>query len=292
MKKKKMIQNIVSNKVVLVLIIIVAMVLIISLFNFIVSIHPPRFYDDATPDDYGMDYRRISFTTDDGLEIRGWLIDSKKANGTVIIGHGYPFDKGNILHVAKFLYPDYNLLFYDHRYFGESDGRITTVGYKEPLDVESAVRAVRKKYGENPVALYGFSLSASAMLMEDEKVDAIVADSPYASLDKMVRQSYRIFGPLKFPFVFTTNFLSVIFFGKTPGSISSAKAVEKSDIPILVIHGEKDSQISVENSRILKKTNPNIELWIVENADHGQAYSLKREEYERKIKDFLRKNMK
>ena len=270
----------------------IGFIVVVSLAQVIISIHPPRYFDPDTPDKYGLPYENVSFITSDNITIKAWLLKSKKANGTVIVGHGYPFNKGNILPVAKFLYPDYHLLFYDHRYFGESGGRITTVGIKEGEDVKAAVKFVHRKFGKNPVALYGFSLSASAMLMSNLTVKAIIADSPYADLERMIKHTFFIFGPLKFPFVITTNLLARLFFKVDPKTVSPAMAVKKTKTPILVIHGERDTQIPVENSKKIKESNPDIELWIVPNAGHGEAYALAKDEYEKRIKDFLKKHMK
>lgn len=268
--------------------ILIGFIIFYSILQFLISIHPPRYYDYRTPSNYGFKYENVSFTTSDGIKIKAWLIKSEKANGTVIIGHGYPFDKGNIFPLAIFLYPDYNLLFYDHRYFGESEGKLSTAGYKEVEDVKAAVNFVKKNLGDK-IALYGFSFSAAAMLMSKEKVNAIISDSPYANLKLMVDRIYSIFWIFKFPFVKITELLSGIFFGKYPHEISPALAIKNSTIPILLIHGEKDSQIPVENAYILKNSNPNIELWIVKNADHGQSYALNPEKYENKVKSFLKK---
>ncbi len=268
-------------------------VFILSMLQFLLSIHPPRHHDDATPEQYGLPFERVAFRTADRIEIRGWLIPSAAANGTVIIGHGYPFDKGNILHVTSFLYPEYNLLYYDHRYFGESSGLVTTVGIKEAEDVRAAVAFARKRFGNNAsVALYGFSLSAAAMMMSRAEVNAIIADSGYANLENMVKHVYKLFGPLKLPFVHMTNLLSVLFFGKHPRAVSPAAAGMDSDVPILVIHGDQDTQIPVRNAHQLKKANPRVELWIAKGSDHGQAHALYPDEYEQRVKDFLGRNMK
>ncbi len=158
-------------------------------------------------------------------------------------------------------------------------------------DVKAAVDFAYKRFGkEEHIALYGFSLSASAMLMADVKVDAIISDSAYANLENMIKQVYKMFGPFKYPFVQVTDFFSIIFFRKHPKKVSPALAIKDSDIPIFVIHGEKDSQISVKNAYELKESNPNIEFWIVKGVDHGQAFSLG--EYKKRVKDFLKKNMK
>lgn len=275
-----------------IIIFLIVFVLIISLLQFFISIHPPKYNSKNTPEMYGLKYENVSLITGDRITIKGWLIESKKANGTVIIGHGYPFDKGNILPVAKFLYPDYNLLFYDHRYFGESSGSISTVGIKEIKDVEAVVNFIYKRFPNKPVALYGFSLSASAMLMAQPNVNAIVADSAYADLEHMINSIYTIFGPLKYPFVKITELFAVIIFKVEPKKVSPAEAIKDSNIPTFIIHGEKDSQMPVENAYALKESNADIEFWIVKNADHGQAYALVKDEYEQRIKSFLKKYMK
>ncbi len=263
-----------------------------SFLQFLISIHPPRFTDQDVPSNYELEYENISVMTEDGIEIKAWLIQSKKANGTIIIGHGYPFSKGNILPVAKFLYPDYNLIYYDHRYFGESSGYYSTVGLKEVQDVDAIITFTREKFDKQPIALYGFSLSASAMLMSKEKVNAIIADSPYGNLEMMVHHIYAVFGPLRYPFVVVTNLFSKLFFGVYPQEISPAIAIQNSSTPILLIHGEKDSQIPIENAYLLQESNPDIDVWIVPGADHGQAHALERKAYEKRVKEFLRKNMK
>lgn len=268
---------------------IAGFVLFLALIQLFVSIHPPRYYDDNKPSDYGLEYENVSFTTADKIKIKGWLIMAENARGTVIVGHGYPFSKGNILPVAKFLYPEYNLLFYDHRYLGESSGKITTIGIKEVEDVKAAVRFVRSRLGEDEkIALYGFSLSAAAMLMAKQDVNAIVADSSYADLEMMLEHVYAGFGIFKLPFVKLTKLLARLFLGVDINNASPVNAVKDYDAPILVIHGKLDSQIPVENAYKLKASNPAIELWVVDNADHGQAYALAKQKYEARIKSFLK----
>jgi len=271
---------------------IIGFIIVLSMLQFLLSIHPFKFTSKKTPADYNLDYEKVEFKTSDDITIRGWLVASKKANGTVIIGHGYPFDKSNIMPLVTFLHPDYNLLLYDHRYFGESEGRITSVGIREVKDVEAAVKFVKKKFGKKPVGLYGFSLSASTMLMAQPDVNVIIAEAPYADLERIINSVYRMFGPLRWPFVKITDFLVWIVFGVDPKNVSAVDAVKESKIPTFLIHGDKDIQIPVEHSYAIKESNPKIELWIIKGADHGEAHMLKEKEYEKKVKDFLKKHMK
>ena len=88
-----------------------------------------------------------------------------------------------------------------------------------------------------------------------------------------------------------TKLLARLILKIDPSDVSPEKAIKDIEVPILLIHGEKDSQIKVENSYLLKKANQKAELWIVKNADHGQAYFIKKEEYETKVLDFFNKHL-
>lgn len=270
-----------------ILTIVLGLVVVVAALQLYTSIHPPKYVEGTTPKQNGLQFEELTFTTTDNLKIHAWLIPGKSPKGTIIVGHGYPFEKSNILSTVSFLHPEYNLLLYDHRYFGESEGKLTTAGFKEVKDVEAAVTIIKKKFPGKPVALYGFSMSAAVMLMADVKVDAIIADSPYADLEKMIGILYSMYGPLKWPFVKVTNALSLLFFHVHPKNVSPALAVKGKKLPILLMHGAQDSQIPVEHSRIIKKQNANIELWIVEGAEHIQAATKNKEEYQKKVKDFL-----
>ena len=138
----------------------------------------------------------------DNIEISAWLIKSNKTKPTIIVGHGYPFDKGNVLKHATFLYPRYNLLYIDFRSFGQSSGSITTGGLREVQDVKAATAYLKSQGYKPPYGALGFSMSASTFIMaEDKSIGAIVAESPYATMDEVLKDIYWIFpGPLKIPF--------------------------------------------------------------------------------------------
>ena len=44
--------------------------------------------------------------------------------------------------------------------------------------------------------------------------------------------------------------------------------IKKLDIPILIINGTKDLQVSVDEANLLKEAVPNSELLIIENMNH------------------------
>jgi len=268
---------------------IVVFIALFSLLNLWLNTHPPKFRSKETPENYGLDYEAIKFKTQDGLMLAGWLIKGKKGAPTVLVGHGYPFDKGNILHVVTFLHPDYTLFLYDFRSFGESQGSTTTAGIKEKDDFSAAIKYLKTRKDVNHTfGAYGFSLSAATFLMSKHpEIKAIVADSAYASIHDIINALYWYFGPLKFPFVWTTEFYGRVFYG-----IDSEKYVARVTVPTLLIHGSADSQIPVENSKKIYETNKDLaELWIIEGADHGQSYAVNPKEYKTRVKEFFAKHV-
>ena len=286
---------------------ILAIVLLLPFLNLILGIHPPRFKTDDDPTRYGLEYERVSFPTADGLTLRGWFIPASPESpnlpaheertrnpcATILVGHGYPFDKANILRHGLFLHSRFNLLFFDFRYFGESDGAFTTAGLLETQDVHAAVMYTKDRADVDPtrIGALGFSLSASAFIMaQDPALKAIVADSPYASLEKVVeRQFFFLPGPTKWPLVALTKVYAWLLLGLRISDAVPAEAAAELRNPVLLIHGDADSQIPLEHSRqIQAKANPaTTELWIVPGADHGLAHSLEGYRYEIRVREFF-----
>lgn len=270
---------------------IILFIIIISLYGLLMSIFPKRYITDIKPSNLGLRYEEVTLKTADNIKLKGWFIPNNKTKNAIIICHGYPFDKGNVLSYASFLHKDYNLLFFDFRAMGESEGKYTTIGYKEVEDVKAAVSYLKDRGIKNIGAL-GFSLGGASILMtKSDDIKAIVADSSYASLDLMVNSLYRQFFFFKYPFVLMTNVLAKLILGINMKEVSPQNAIKDIKVPILLIHGEKDSQISIENSYLLKKANPKAELWIVEGVDHGEAHYVKGKEYEKRVLKFFNKHL-
>lgn len=277
-----------------VLALIVLIVMVLSLLNFTLAVHPYRFYSDATPNDHGVDYEEVRFQTRDGVTLAGWFVPAtRETDRVIIVGHGYPFDKGDVLTAALFLRDRFNLLYYDHRSFGESEGTVTTIGLRETRDIEAALDWIEDQ-GLGPAGGLGFSLSGSTMLMsEDERLEALVAEAPYARLDLMVEQQYRfLVGPLKWPFTGMTAVYSKAFFGAWPSEVSPMDAARETTRPTLLIHGTADEDIPFSHAeKIMAGASENVELWAVEDGDHGGIRSVAGMEYQQRVTAFFEEHL-
>ena len=280
-------------KILFILFFALGVVVFLSLVNFVLSIFPPKFKTNVNPTTYNLKYENVSFIATDGLKLKGWFIENKESDAVVLVGHGYPFDKANILQATHFLADEYNLLLFDFRYFGESEGRYTTGGVKESKDVLAATEFLKKEKKFTKIGAIGFSMGGAAILMSESKdLDAVVIDSAYATMDLTLERLFAFFpGILKLPFVWLTKFYGLLVFKINANEVSPLNSIGEMKSPILMIHGEKDSQISVKNAHLLYENSDKdkTELWIVPNAGHGMAFALYPKEYQNRVIQFFDK---
>jgi len=275
-----------------VLIFIALFLIMFSLFAFYISIHPPKIITYLEPSDLGLKYEDISFKSTDGVKLSGWFIPNNKTKTAIIVMHGYPADKANLLGIAKFLAKDFNVFLFDFRSFGQSEGRYTTAGCLEKNDLLGAIQYLEKEKNLAKIGLYGFSMGGAVALMASHKnVKAIVADSAYAELRHIVQHMHRIFFVFKYPLAYLTKIYGLLFLKINIDDASPANNIKNLEVPILLIHAEKDSQIPASEAYLLHDANKKSELWIVGNADHGMSHSVNPEKYEKRVAGFFKENL-
>lgn len=279
-----------------VLIFIALWLIIFSLFTFYTSVFTPQkgmYLTNLTPSDLGLKYEEVAFKSDDGIRLSGWFIPSNKSKTAIIVMHGYPADKANLLGIAEFLAKEFNVFLFDFRSFGKSEGKYTTAGYLERKDLTGAIEYLEKEKNLTKIGLYGFSLGGAVALMTNhDNVKAIVTDSAYAKLSNIVRHMYRIFFIFKYPLAYLTKLYGILFLKINFDDVSPAGNIKNIKVPILVIHAEKDSTIEVDEAYLLHDANKEAKLWIVENAGHGMTHSINPAEYEKRVVGFFKENVK
>jgi dipeptidyl aminopeptidase/acylaminoacyl peptidase len=251
-----------------------------SLLLFHLYTHPKRNISGLTPEKLGLSFETVTLTTSDGLKLDAWYLPNKKSGKAVIVCHGYPMDKGNVLGMTDFLAKDFNVLLFDFRAMGGSEGFFSTGGAKEVRDVDAAVAFLRSK-GFDRTGLFGFSMGAATALMsENPAITARVADSPYADLDGELSFVFKDLGPLRRPLVTMMKLWSILILGVNMDRSSPLNAIADSKIPTLIIHGDKDTQVPVASSVRLKAANTCVDLWLINGADHGETRAAAGLQYE------------
>jgi len=272
--------------------IVISVLIITSLWGFYISIRPPKIISPLTPSALKMGYEEISLKTADGLTLRGWYIPSAKITGkTLVLLHGYPADKGDILPALAFLHDDFNVLLFDFRYLGKSEGSYSTAGAKEVEDLLAAIQFLKGR-GIKEVGVWGFSMGGAVALMTIEKapeIRAVVSESSYASLAQMALQLFRIPG-LNYPIAYLIGLWSKLFLGIDLRDVAPADRVRNTTVPILLIHSSTDAVIPFSHAQSLQAAlakNPNAEFWFHEGFAHGQLSP----DYQSRVRNFFHRHL-
>jgi dipeptidyl aminopeptidase/acylaminoacyl peptidase len=253
---------------------------------------------EGNPNIMGLAYEVVTFPSiDTKLTLHGWLLPSSSSQQVIIMVHGNGRNRvdpsiGTLEIASGLVEHGYNVLMFDLRGYGESDGSTVSGGYYERRDLEGAVKYMRER-GFEHIGVLGFSLGAVTSLLagaEDKDIDAIVSDSSFADLQDIMEQEFskRTHAPKLFlnPILFMIK----IMYGVDFTAIRPVKYVaEIAPRPILFIHGEEDETIPVSHAyRLLEASGNSLnELWVVEGAGHTQSYKTHPEEYIKRITEFF-----
>src|SRR6266568_160157 len=266
--------------------------------------------------------RSLLFKANDGTLLRGEFWAQPHPAPTVVVCHGYHVSRAHLRPAAALEYKyGYNVLLFDFRGHGESESVATSGGNAEVRDLEAALAVASRQPETLPgkIIIHGFSMGASIALLTLPHPDvvAIIADSPYARLDDILRRlvhsrlmqgtaswnpSFRLFRST-FPAVAWATVLAatVVFrlrFGHAliarPDTIFKrwrklSKAILHT--PILLIHGSGDSLIPIAHARqlVAKARAHNIQLqtYFVDHARHCGAYGSDPQQYITVLQKFL-----
>jgi alpha-beta hydrolase superfamily lysophospholipase len=242
----------------------------------------------------GYEFERVSFRTDDRLNISGWWIpaihESRRraappdfATRTVIICHGLGSSKSNQLMLAGAFVPaGYNVLIFDFRAHGESDGQLSSFGDLERRDVLAAVRWLRENRPGQSREIFGLgaSMGGAALIAaaadpspEGQAIQSIAVLDTYDSLDREMRDVARNRFPQ--PIGWAINQFALPMASAQVGANLADFAPAELVLhvwprPILIIHGTRDPIIGLDRGRQLFNAacQPKDRLWI-EGADHN-----------------------
>lgn len=246
------------------------------------------------------DLAPVSFESEDGLAIAGFLVSRPHATMNVVLCHGYRSTK-ELMYGYLDLFPDWNILLFDFRAHGRSDGRITSLGYHEYKDVVAATNfmkstAKKNKTNHLPTVILGISMGGAATLKALEHTpglcDAAVIDSTYARLNSTMLKTFssKSYLPL-YPFFPVIKLLFHYFAACDVHAMNPEQSVKQIDVPILFIHSIADSYLPCKNvlSLFACAKNQKSKLWIGPPCRHGWLHSYFGARYRHKIDRFLAK---
>ncbi len=207
----------------------------------------------ATPAQAGVVSQDLSFETADGSRLHGLWLPAASAQGsacTIVHAHGNAANLSNHLPLVAWLPArGVNVLMFDYRGYGRSEGQPSLSGVVE--DVEAAVAAARRQPGVDTerVLLFGQSLGGATALRAAQRIEAgtlrgLIVDSAFASYrgiaDDLAGQTswLSLLAPVLRPWL-------------PPAAEDPVTAIGLLKMPVWLIHGDRDGLIDIAHSEQL-----------------------------------------
>jgi uncharacterized protein len=204
-----------------------------------------------------------------GVQLEGWRCAAAAPRlGTIVYLHGIADNRASAAGVIqRFLPRGFDVIAYDSRAHGESQGDACTYGFFEKSDLHNVLDTVEG----GPIVLVGTSLGAAVALQEaadDRRVSGVVAAETFSDL--------RTIATERAPFFFSAGTISAAF--RRAGeeghfnvdAVSPRTAAATITAPVLLIHGAADVETRPEHSqRVFDALKGPKRLIMVPGASHN-----------------------
>lgn len=246
----------------------------------------------------GFSYEDVTIPSFDQTRLHGWWMSAGADAPTVLVLHGVKQNRTDVLRTALMLRrAGFNVLMFDGRAHGHSEGRFVTYGFYERRDVEAAIEwlIVEKGIERNRVGLAGESMGAAIALQvaaHNPWIRAVWADSPFASLkrvaEEFVRRVTGLPDAVLNPVIWTTIRVANYRGNFDIETINPFELAARITCPVTLVHGTKDLMIAITHSeQIYEALCGEKQIWLVDGARHARAISHARGEYATRLTGFF-----
>ncbi len=251
-----------------------------------------RMPDDLEyPHNYGMPGQEVTFASRDGLQLGGWWIPAKEARGTVVMCPGQNGSLDKDIPQARPLYAaGFNVLMFDFRGHGRSQGEMVTLGALEQADLFGALDYLQAEHGITRAGVLGLSMGAGVALMvaaQDQRIAAAVVDGAYTRLARLLKGWFRergVPGPMAAGLAHLGLLAASLRAQYQLYRANPIDLVSRITAPVLFIHGERDPFVSGDEVMSLAaQINGPVEVWRVPEAGHREARNHHPDDYDRRV---------
>lgn len=249
----------------------------------------------ASPARFDLPFESVSFPSRDGITLRGWFIPAEEGQGTIIFCPGHTGSMHSDLVYAPWFHgAGYELLLFDWRGRGRSDGAAISMGILERRDLLAAIDFLGER-GVEQVGLMGCSLGGAVAMATSpvsEAVAAVVSDGAFtrvqgALVGGMVQQwevPPAIATVVSQPVIWAAS----LQLGVDITLVDPIRWASFFRAPLLLIHGQQDAYISTEAvEELFDAAREPKELWMVPEAGHRNIYQLRPQEYKERVIEFF-----
>jgi len=234
---------------------------------------------DKTPEDISIPFKEIRIPTNNNCSLYGWWIPGKENAPLLILVHGWGRNAGRMMpYIEKFHKAGFNLVAFDSRNHGSSDADQHSTMLKFAEDIHSTIEyAADNGWLKNEKAgLVGLSIGGAASIYaaaHDERVKAVITVGAFAEpqsvMKKQLEDRY-----IPTPIIWASIKYIQYKVGFKFSDIAPVNHIQNAVADFLLIHGEKDLTVPLEQVEKLYKKGPSgkVELWKMPNRGHSDCH--------------------
>lgn len=258
------------------------------------AVVPPIALGAGTPADEGLDYRDVTFTTSDGVELSAWFVPSRNG-AAVVLKHGAGSTRtATIRHAGVLADHGYGVLLMDARGHGRSGGPGTDIGWHGDQDTMAAVAFVSRQDGVVPtrIGIVGLSMGGEEAIgaaAADPRIRAVVAEGATgrtAADNDDIRPDDFASMLERGVERFTYGLTDLLTDASPPTTLRNSVAASDDAEFLLVVAGTVEREALAAAS--MRSAAPQrVQVWAVPGAAHGQGLTAAPGEWERRVVGFL-----
>ena len=254
-------------------IVAVAVYLLLTLFlTYLVHQIPRRPVQDRP--DWGL-VKDIQIPAADGGSLEVWIVEPEgPSRGTVLLAHGWSRNRDRMTARAGiFGKLGFKTVIHSARDHGNSTPNRSMNAFRFAEDIEAVLNWL-----DEPVLLYGHSAGAAGAILaasrHPDRIRLLFLEGCYAHTKEGLRSLYRsvnpVFGLLFGPMIV---FWMDIYYGFQMDAINPVRLARTINVPVLIIHGEKDQSFPLQNAWRLRDSFPagKAELFVAVGSDHSSS---------------------
>ena len=228
----------------------------------------------GSPADIGLAYDTVWLMAGDGTRLHAWFVPATTARGTLLFNHGNAGNIGDRLDsISLFHSLGLNVLIFDYRGFGESEGKPSEQGTY--LDAKAAWDYLLEERMISPqeIIIFGRSLGAAmaADLASQNLSAGVILESAFTSVPDMAASLYPWL-PVRWLSRYRYNNLD---------------KVDRITSPLLVMHSRADEIIPFAHGERLFAHANEPKQFLELNGGHNDGYHVSRKVYVKAMQQFL-----
>lgn len=242
----------------------------------------------------GASFEKLTTLAEDGLTLQGRLYEGEKGKPLILFFHGYHggYQWDGFGFFRLFQEKGYSLFVAEQRSHGESSDRTITFGIRERKDVRKWAECLAERFPGKLMILAGVSMGAATVMMAETEelpanVKGIIADCGYTSPEDIIKKNIR---ELHFPMwpIYALARLGARLYGHFDlEECSAMEGVVTGKLPVLFIHGDKDSVVPYRMcEKLYSACRSRKKRLTVQGADHAICSLVATNDYVQAILSF------